>query len=404
MKEGLAPKKLTMSRGDFLLSKKLIPNPDHIFLPNQSGKKEFVVGILDKYLKFLELLVFNERILGTTFSTFTEGEAKDIGDINLEEYLYTRFYLTEPVMEEKILKQLIDKGIFFYVNIHTSNLSPRGIVRDYLNISPQLKELLQKEINFKRPIFKKNAELVAHIALAEDVGVPLCISELAKQNGLPFALGKDESEAIKEFESAEVGLRIGVLNNIKEKMDYGARQELLRIKSLGINTIYPETPIAWQIIRDSSKLDDFLPVALQLRDEYKKFRQTMLKIEDELFSDDITLKRKRQLVKELDTMAAEIWNRQEDTTQRTAQEFSSLLDLALNEATNLSLSNFPKLLGYILGKPTEILVSKLHQRKIKVVLSSKKQFLSSSKWVDKLSEIFYLPKNEVKEQIIKYLT
>ena len=176
----------------------------------------------------------------------------------------------------------------------------------------------------------------------------------------------------------------------------------MQINELGNKIIYPETPIAWQIIRDSSKLEDFLPVALQLREEYKVFRKTTIKIEEELFSDETTLKRKAKLVKELNLMAAEIWKGQENTTQRVAQDFSSLLDLTLNQATNLSLGNFPKLLDFVLGKPTEILLSKLHQRKVKVLMNSKKQFMSSRKWMNKLSSIFSLPEDKIKKGVLEF--
>jgi hypothetical protein len=403
MVKDLSPNKLSVGRGDFLLSTKLIPHPDEIFLPNRtSGEQEFVLGILDGYLKFLELVVFNERIFGARFLTFTEKEAKAVGENKLNEHFYREIYIHKPVIEEEILKRLTDKGIFFFATISSNDIGPRKIINDLLNISPQLKKSLRKEITFNKPIFKKNAEVVSQIALAEDIGVPICIGEFAKQNGLPFALHRIESKAIEEFELAETKLSNGVLGYLKEKLDGGAKQELVRINGLGIKTIYPETPIAWQIIRDSSKLEDFLPVALQLRDEYKKFRQSMINIEDEIYSDDITLKRKTQLIKELDSMAGEIWKKQENTTQKVAQGFSSLLDIALNQITGLSLGNFPKLLNYILGKPTEMLLDKLHQRKIKVVLNSKKQFMQSNKWADKISSIFSLSKSEAREKIIKY--
>ncbi len=400
MGKNSSPNILTVSRGDFLLSENLIPRPDYIFLPDRHP--EFSLENLDSYLKFLELVVFNERIFGARFPTFTPKETKEVGKTKLNNHFYRRIGLLKPVIQEEILKQLTNEGVFFFTEIQSKDIAPRELLKKYLKISPQIEKSMGEEIVFNRPVFKKNAELVSQIALAEDIGIPLSIREFAKQNGLPFALHQSENEAIKKIESIEVKLHNGVLGYLKEKLDSGALQEVARITNLGTKTIYPETPIAWQIIRDSSKLEDFLPIALQLRDEYKNFRESMINIEVELHSDNINLNRKLQLVKELDAMAGEIWKGQENTTQKVAQDFSSLLDLALNQATNLSIGNFPKLLEFVLGRPVEILLSKLHQRKIKVLLNSKRQFMKSTKWADKISNIFSLPKHKIKEELTKY--
>jgi len=394
---------LISSRGDFLLSSKLVPTPDEISYPDPfSKKREFTVVILDSYLKFLELVVTNQRILDVTFSTYTEAEAKAIGKDALEFYLSREIYLQEPKIKQNMLKELEAKNIYFPVIGRGIDYSPRKFIDEYLNVSPRLKDSF-KQTKKATPIeFKKNAELLTRLVLADEIGIPLSVIEFAKQTSLPFALHRVEIEAIKEFESTEINLRNGVLAFLKEKLNQGAQKELTQINELGNKVIYPETPIAWQIIRDSSKLEDFLPVALQLREEYKTFRETTIKIEEELFSDETTLKRKEKLVKELNLMASEIWKGQENTTQRIAQDFSSLLDLALNQATNLSLGNFPKLLDFVLGKPTEILLSKLHQRKIKVLMNSKKQFMSSRKWINKLSSIFSLPEDRIREGVLKF--
>lgn len=394
---------LKVSKGDFLLSPRLIPYPDYILFPDRSsGKDEFVVGFLDSYLKFLELVITNERILDITFSTYTEAEAKVVGEEALEFYFDRGIYIKKPILRQQLLKELKAENIYFPVIGQSNYFSPRKIIDVYLSISPQLQNLFKKKKD-RTPIeFKKNAELIAQIALAEDIGIPLSIIEYAKRTSLPYALASDETESVKEFESTETNLRNGVIAFLKEKLDRGARKEIARIDELGNKTIYPETPIAWQIVRDSSKLEDFLPVTLQLREEYKKFRETTIKIEEELFSDEITLKRKRQLVRELDFVADAIWKDQENTTRKVAQDFSSILDLALNQATNLSTGNFPKLLEFVLGRPVEILLSKLHERKIKVLLNSKKQFMNGSRWVDKISSIFSLPKHEIKEELTKY--
>ncbi len=410
MKSKNIRKSLSLSRGDFLLSKKLFPHPDEILIPEllfknnkiQWGKERIYIGVLDNYLKFLELIVTNQRIIDLDFSVYTETEANRVGKKALEFYFDRGIRLKEPIIEQKIAKELEQENIYFPVIVKDDEFSPRTYVDQYLDISPQLQKLHDETIKTTPVEFKKNDKIISRIALAEDFGIPLSIIEMAKFTSLPYSLHSLELKAVKQIELAEINLRQGVIASLMEKLNRGAKKELENLSELGNKTIYPETPIAWQIIRDSTKLEDFLPVALQLREEYKAFREATIKIEDELYSDEITLKRKGKLVKELNSIAAEIWKDQGNTTQKIAQDFSSLLDLALDQARNLSIGNFPKLLGFILGKPTEILLSKLRQRRIKVLMNSKKQFMSSSKWINKLSSIFSLPEIKIKESLLKF--
>lgn len=410
MKSKNIRKSLSLSRGDFLLSKKLFPHPDEILVPEiflknnkiQRGKEKIYIGILDNYLKFLELIVTNQRIIDLDFSIYTETEANRVGKKALEFYFDRGIRLKEPIIEQKITKELEQENIYFPVIVEDDEFSPRTYVDQYLDISPQLQKLFDETIKTTPVEFKKNDKLISRIALAEDFGIPLSIIEMAKFTSLPYSLHGLELKAVKQIETAEINLRQGVIASLMDKLNAGAKKELENLSELGNKIIYPETPIAWQIIRDSTRLEDFLPVALQLREEYKAFREATIKIEDELFSDEITLKRKGKLIKELNSMAAEIWKGQGNTTQKIAQDFSSLLDLALGQATNLSIGNFPKLLDFILGKPTELLLSKLRQRRIKVLMNSKKQFMSSSKWINKLSSIFSLPEIKIKESILKF--
>jgi len=46
---------------------------------------------------------------------------------------------------------------------------------------------------------------------------------------------------------------------------------------------------------NSNRPEDFLMIALQLRDEYRDFRKEMIELETELLSEDVSLKRKMKL-------------------------------------------------------------------------------------------------------------
>jgi hypothetical protein len=298
-----------------------------------------------------------------------------------------------------MFKVLMEKEILFKVQLGLTDSSPQDHVLKHLPLSDRLHRRLDETRDFSKH-YEKDKDVVEALALAclsSEVGMPIHLSEFAWRAQLPYSLTPQQILAVSDIERVELGLQKSVITHLAGSLNEGARRELDRIAELGVRTVFPETPIAGQIVMDSNRPEDFLLIALQLRDEYKTFRKEMIELESELLSEDATLKRKLKLHRQIDLLAAELWPNNQFGIRKEAVELSNIL--SISPLDTLSVVSVAKLTKLILDKPSELLLRLIRRRKVRVLLKTRKKFLQSKGWPTKLAEVFQLPKSVVKDAL-----
>ncbi len=119
------PEDLEATLGDFLISQEALPDPDYILGP-AVDEPDLYVGGLDKYLKFLELVVLNERLIVPEYDVHT-----DIPEELSEAYRlsFSRFRLPGYLeINESLFEKLQAKSILHYAYVEPVGPSPLEIV------------------------------------------------------------------------------------------------------------------------------------------------------------------------------------------------------------------------------------------------------------------------------------
>jgi hypothetical protein len=389
-------------RGDILLSSLSVPRADSIRVVRNSKPKLNPFFLLE-FLNFLELVVLNERIIVGDYPVFKDldpdvlkspaaGKISNVyglkGDLNIG---------------QKALDRLTEQGVLYDVELYSDDVSPRDYLTRHLSLSDELQDSLHDTSVFLRK-YEPDRSIADELAMAEmnwNFGVPMFLSELAREAQLPFRLTRHEMRRVAWAEKLEIRLQRGVVARLADSLNEGARKELDQLAELGGHTVFPQTPISWQIVAESNGPEDLVQVALQLRDEYRKFRRRMVELEAELADEQTSLKRKIKLKKQVDAMAGELWPTQPTGIRKEATELSGLLNALPAAVDAATLGGVTGLTQYVLSRPTDLILKLLRRRKVRVLLKSKRTFLRGANWTGKLANIFNIPQEDVREALFQ---
>ena len=332
------------------------------------------------------MIVLNERLIS--------GHVLDWSNNAKVSFVGALPEIYEQIHNELEGKILFSGGSFFFEPIHS-------YFKQHLRYVKHLYEKLSGIDDLE--MFFRESESHIHnksfVELLEDYANPLCLSEFARSASLPFALSSSEDKKISVFEKIESRTCRGIVEVLRQRLNEGARNELFRLAELGEQTVFPRTPIAWQIVRESHKPLDLLRVALELREEYKTFRKAMIELETELLNQSTTLERKIKIRRDVLRLADELWAHEEGQTQKVTKEVSDLLGTAAKAATGFSVVSTASLTKSILSFPTDQILQAMRRRKVRVMLKAKKDFLKGKKWTQKLSTIFGLSEDTIKQAL-----
>jgi antitoxin component of RelBE/YafQ-DinJ toxin-antitoxin module len=369
----------------------------------RNSKPKLNPFFLLEFLNFLELVVLNERIIVGDYPVFKDldpdvlkspaaGKISNVyglkGDLNIG---------------QKALDRLTEQGVLYDVELYSDDVSPRDYLTRHLSLSDELQDSLHDTSVFLRK-YEPDRSIADELAMAEmnwNFGVPMFLSELAREAQLPFRLTRHEMRRVAWAEKLEIRLQRGVVARLADSLNEGARKELDQLAELGGHTVFPQTPISWQIVAESNGPEDLVQVALQLRDEYRKFRRRMVELEAELADEQTSLKRKIKLKKQVDAMAGELWPTQPTGIRKEATELSGLLNALPAAVDAATLGGVTGLTQYVLSRPTDLILKLLRRRKVRVLLNSKRTFLRGANWTGKLANIFNIPQEDVREALFQ---
>jgi hypothetical protein len=394
-----------VTRGDIIFSAHSTPNPNAIVGSRWPGEKPFFSPIdLEDYLQFIELIILNQRLILTIPKYNDSSDVRKLGKRFVHSLDGRWIRKGKLDIEDDLVQKLWEHRILENLYLDPKTYSPKSYVQKYLTLSHYLEN---KQIEYEKLIVEEHKNWSntrvkdgAILRLAYDFGNPMAISEFARDKGTPYLLDNYEISNISKLDIIELDLTRGIIPYLKKQLNEGTRYEIEQLSSIGTPLIFPKTPLAWEVIRDSNKPSDLIQVALQLREKHSNFRRDMILLEEELFSDKTTLKKKSEIMQEIKFMAKELWPKENLTYQKVSQEITDFLQLLPIDPTKSQIKDFANITGYLLAKPINVLISAYRKRKIRTLLKSRKDFLRSKLWVQKLSLIFSLPEDEIKHSLV----
>ncbi|TXN34990.1 hypothetical protein FVB32_10355 [Flagellimonas hymeniacidonis] len=391
---------LTIQKGDIMLSPEMLPWADAI-VTTSAKNQLFDSTLLKRYLDFLELVVLNNRLL-ISYKPKTDLSAR-VDDELIPPPLYSFKVKGDLNLDENMTNFLDKQGILLSGRLPACKYKDDlEVIEKYLPYNKDLKQYYSKaqEVVFRQYSKIRDKEVVHQLTLiqmGEDIGNTLYLNEAFKQFELPYILAEENTYLIETIEENERKTQTGVINYLKKSLNDGALKEVERLATIGGSTVFPYTPIASEIVMNSNNPEDFLKVAMELRTSYKKFREEMVEIEKMLFDSELSLKKKLKLVKTIEGLANELWSNHTNGFRKSTIEISGLSDI-LEPMTYASSAGLVK---KILEYPTDLILSHLRKRKVRVMLNSKKNFLSSKDLTQKLTTIFHLPKQDIIDGLTK---
>ena len=131
-------------------------------------------------------------------------------------------------------------------------------------------------------------------------------------------------------------------------------------------------------------------MTLQLRAHYASVRERLTELDAELRSDDVPLKRKLQILAEVDAVGRSVWPEQPSGLRRNIVETATLA-AALPMAQPTNMASAASIVGTILSKPIDLFIAAVRRRRYRVLFKASRAFLRSKPSVNKLASLFGVP-------------
>ncbi len=393
--------------GDVLFSTRALPKGGVLYWKDFDNKGKgcrISIDGLKDYLKLLELLVLFERVVVGRCPSFTvELTENEFDSEGVKDALegYTQLYRVVPALSlgEDLRNRTKEKGIIVDGVIENGQIQlPNELVKRYMPIDRSLKDEFERYCSDIKVGYKVEgglAERVAIAALAPIYGGPLYVSEFCRLAGVTYWLSKPEEEMLANQEKLESSARTQVIGALKESLDMGARKRLEEIEKLGVNTVFPESPIASSIIRESNRPEDLNIVALQMRDRFGNLRRHMNAIQEEMLREDMSIEKKTKMYEEIKKMCHELWKEKGGGWSTILNQNTSLLNTAIGASRMPEVNSLAGIVLYLLHKSHESIEGAIRRRKLRVLLESKEDFLRSKNWTGKVASIFGVTNEEV---------
>jgi len=398
--------------GDVLFSIHGMPTGGILYwkdFKNKGKGRKISIDNLKDYLKLLEILVLFERVIVGTFPSFALELTKNrIDEQNATNILneFTELYRVVPALslEEDLRKRTKERGIIVDVVLENKQIpSPNELVERYINIDKYLEDEFKENRAIIKRLYEVDDELAAGVAaasLAVHYGGPTYISEFCRLAGITYWLSQREAKMLANQQILEYSTRTQVIGALKESLDIGARKELENIEKFGVNTVFPKSPIASSIIKESNRPEDLNIIALQMREKFSNLRRYMNEMQKEILNEDTSLEKKIKLYKEIETMRSELWKKEDKGWDTILNQTTSLIHTVVGASTMPTVNSLPAILSYLLGQPYALIRGAIRKRKLRVLLDSKKDFLRSKNCIGKIASIFGITGEDVKQALL----
>lgn len=350
-------------------------------------------GEIQTLLEFLEHVVLCERLI-VPIPRYTRRTEKLIhGRRTWVDYAVFRATGDLDYTTGRLAERLEAAGVIAHAEVHIGEPTADDVVATLLPRSPWMQGRFAYYLNVE-PTGQRTDKFAATQAhLAARIGAPLHIAEAAGTAGVPFILSARESKEIAGYESETLRTRRSVTQVLLDRLNRGARREVEKLAELGPALIFPETPIARLIVRDSSSPDGLVDAALELRKEFSSFRLAMNQLESDLARETQPLSVRLKRHRELQRLADSLWKESKTDLRTSAKSLSEALVAIPEAATAPSPDSIGALATKLLALPVERLIDVYRRRKVRLLLKAKRSFLGGNDSTSKLASIFGVPED-----------
>lgn len=378
----------SVSRGDLLITDDAFPSIDTILDTNKRKQLRFSASAMTDYLRLLESVVLYERIVVADCQI--QSNMAEAVEQSRAWHLWTGRISSRGKLRihDGVQAALASEGVLVKQPVSIPGSSTRQLFERQFSISPILRRLVKTRVHEMRndEPDPKLREEVAFLSVWTEIGEPLYVSEAALQSRVPFLLAPWEVHRVQPIETFERRVHADVIASLRDRFAGGASAELEKIAAIGGRTIYPSSPIAWQIVSASTSVEDLCTVALQLRREYASLRQRLIEIDTELQAEGVSVARKARIARELDALTEALWPSARRTLRKETIEVASVIG-ALPLSTTAPITTFAKIVGALASKPVDTLLEIVSRRRYRVLFRAKREFLKGAFWSQKLADI-----------------
>jgi len=392
--------------GDCFVSPEAYPEMDSIIAGDR--KRSLHLEHLTATLKLLELIVVYERLL----VPYVPPQPVETSSVYLQKGDIVSIQSIEtPRLQiaEDIKHQLAASGILFYAllpdELPDGVYSPFVYAETYIKLSREVRSVYNDMVRSNKDIVRRaggsvnlHPERAALAEIATLLGIPYTLSEYCAYLDVPLYLSQFETIALRTAEQADSKVRRGAIDFIYTRFTDASKGELSKLSSLGLRTVFPETPIACKIISNASSVDDILRVTLQLRAEFASFRADLRQLEADIRDESVPIKTKRRRYRSLLAMAEQLWPEKERAYFKEAWEVTDLLTSVASVA-GAPITTPEQLLKIVRSVPGDTFRNWFSRRKVRVLIKARRQFLNSRNHIDQVARVFALPKRHVREVV-----
>jgi hypothetical protein len=383
---------LSVTPGDVLFSSHAIPFPDTIlsgfkknkWLEVQEPRVNFeAVQVL---LEFLEFAVLCERLIVPvpTFAPRTQRlVASKKWEFEFAAYCaagdleFTKADLCDP---------LETAGVLSYAQIAVGDANADETLERLMPTSRSLKERSAYYLSAHADKGPRAPEF-ARASMARWYGAPLHVAHAASITGVPYVLGGLEARHLENYDQENIATRRGITQILLERLNEGARRELARLADFGAVSVFPETPIASQLIYRATSAKGLVDAALEMRDEFAAFRRAMVEIESDLASAAQPTKLRLKRLKQLQQLGDSLWGGERTDLRANAVSLSESLAAIPEAVIDPSVSSVSKAASKLLTLPVDKILHVYRRRKIRLLLKAKRDFLARGDSTKRIAKI-----------------
>jgi hypothetical protein len=270
-----------------------------------------------------------------------------------------------------------------------------------MNYSIELKQIFDAYVRQEFDLFQNKdlSEMKALISLSQYYGSCFLLGDIAKNLRTPFILGAMEAKAIQSVEHIESTFNTSVVGTLKKHLDKEVAVLLSNLSSFGSNTIFPETPLSFLLVKNARTIEDLPKVALDLREEFLNFRIVMAEIEGELVADDVSLVRKQKLLRDLEALKKELWPEESFSLRKESVESTDMLGILSQICETTRGFSIDEIARLILAKPVDWILGALRRRKVRVLLRAKREFFKGQNVTNKIADLVGMKPREIQESL-----
>jgi hypothetical protein len=162
---------------------------------------------------------------------------------------------------------------------------------------------------------------------------------------------------------------------------------LARLADFGAVSVFPETPIASQLIYRATSAKGLVDAALEMRDEFAAFRRAMVEIESDLASAAQPTKLRLKRLKQLQQLGDSLWGGERTDLRANAVSLSESLAAIPEAVIDPSVSSVSKAASKLLTLPVDKILHVYRRRKIRLLLKAKRDFLARGDSTKRIAKI-----------------